>query len=247
NTVIDERGSFAVTSPLPGSLASLLQSLKKPPNRVALIGEVVPLGDKKVKSAVESLRETIISEGEAIKEFGYSVSSILSSSNFVSTSRAENLQELLNDDQDYRIYKFNPSSITYIEGKGGGNEVDMKDMEESKADPLSLFSASLIDGINQSEARRRALVIFCAAYLNENVKDALVLSIDRKGLSLLGKVLGPMMDNGSHEYQWKELRLLFSEEARDVETFCKRLVEMEKETLKNISGFSGLPLDENQI
>lgn len=28
------------------------------------------------------------------------------------------------------------SSITYIEGKGGGNEVDMKDMEESKADPL---------------------------------------------------------------------------------------------------------------
>ena len=61
-----------------------------------------------VKSAVESLRETIISEGEAIKEFSYSVSSILSSSNFESTSRAENLQELLNDDQDYRIYKFNP-------------------------------------------------------------------------------------------------------------------------------------------
>ncbi|GKC49207.1 L-ectoine synthase, partial [Tanacetum coccineum] len=110
-----------------------------------------------------------------------------------------------------------------------------------------LFSASLIDGINQNEARRRALVIFCAAYLNENVKDALVLSIDRKGLSLLGKVLGPMMDDGSHEYQWKELRLLFSEEARDVETFCKRLVEMEKDTLKNISGFSGRPLNENQI
>ena len=79
------------------------------------------------------------------------------------------------------------------------------------------------------------------------VKDALVLSIDRKGLSLLGKVLGPMMDDGSHEYQWKELRLLFSEEARDVETFCKRLVEMEKDALKNISGFSGLPLYENQI
>nr|GEZ65911.1 FMN-binding split barrel [Tanacetum cinerariifolium] len=49
-SVIDEWGSFAVTSPLSGSLASLLQSLKKiqPPNRVALIGEVVPLGDKKV-------------------------------------------------------------------------------------------------------------------------------------------------------------------------------------------------------
>nr|XP_043634461.1 uncharacterized protein LOC122605567 [Erigeron canadensis] len=247
NTVIDERGSFAVTSPLPGSLASLLQALKKPPNRIALVGEVVPLSDNKIKSAAETLREMIISEGEAIREFSYSVSSILSSSNFTSTSRAENLQEFLNEDLQYRIYKFNPSSITYIESKGSSHEMDMKDMEESKADPLSLFSASLIDGINQSEVRRRALMIFCATYLNKNVKDALVLSIDRKGLDLLGKVMGPMMDDGSREVQWKEMRLQLAEEARDVETFCKRLVEMEEEAIKNVSAFSGLPLDANEM
>ncbi|XP_024989385.1 uncharacterized protein LOC112523938 [Cynara cardunculus var. scolymus] len=171
NTVIDERGSLAVTSPIPGSLASLLQSLKKPPNRVALIGEVVPLGDKKVKTAAESLREAIISEGEAIKKFSYS---------------GENLQELLDEDQQYMSYKFDISSITYIEGKGSSHEVDLKDMEESKADPLSLFSASLIDGINQSEARRRALMILCATYLNKNVKDVVVVSVDRKGVDLQG-------------------------------------------------------------
>ncbi|KAI7752678.1 hypothetical protein M8C21_029211 [Ambrosia artemisiifolia] len=210
NTVIDERGSLAVTSPLPGSLANLLQSLKKPPNRIALVGELIPLGDKKVKSAAESLRETLISEGEAIKAFTYSVTGILSSSDFRSTSRAENLQELLNEDQEYRIYKFNPS---------------------------------LIDGINQSEARRRALMIFCATYLNKYVKDALVLSIDRKGIDVLGKFVGPMMDDGSHEYQWRELRLLLKEEAPDVETFCKQLVEMEEEAIKNVSSFSGLPLE----
>lgn len=31
------------------------------------------------------------------------------------------------------------------------------------------FSMSLIDGINQSEARRRALIFFCLTYLNKNV------------------------------------------------------------------------------
>ncbi|KAL8247683.1 hypothetical protein R6Q59_008899 [Mikania micrantha] len=246
NTVIDERGSLAVTSPVPGSLANLLQSLKKPPNRIALVGELVPLGDKKAKSAAESLRETLISEGEAIKAFSYSVTGILSSSDFKFTSRAENLQQLLTEDQLYRIYKFNPSSITYIEGKENSHEVDLKDMEESKADSLSLFSASLIDGINKSEVRRRALMIFCATYLNKNVKDALVLSIDRKGLDVLGKFAGPMRDDRSHEYEWKELRLLLKEEAPDVETFCKRLVEMEHEAIKNVSSFSGLPLDPNE-
>ncbi|XP_076903607.1 uncharacterized protein LOC143558710 [Bidens hawaiensis] len=246
NTVIDERGSLAVTSPLPGSLANLLQSLKKAPNRIALVGELIPLSDKKVKSAAESLRETLISEGEAIKAFSYSVTGILSSSDFRYTSRAENLQELLNRDQEYRIYKFSPSSITYIEGKENSHEVDLKDVEESKADSLSLFSASVIDGINRSEARRRALVIFCATYLNKIVKDALVLSIDRKGLDLLGKFVGPMADDGSHEYQWKELRLLLKEEAPDVEAFCKRLVEMEEEAIKNVSSFSGLPLEPNE-
>ncbi|KAK9061189.1 hypothetical protein SSX86_018369 [Deinandra increscens subsp. villosa] len=246
NAVIDERGSLAITSPLPGSLANLLQSLKKPPNRIALVGELVPLGDKKVKSAAESLRDTLISEGEALKAFSYSVTGVLSSSDFRSTSRAENLQELLNEGQEYRVYKFNPSSITYIEGKENAHEVDLKDIEESKADSLSLFSASLIDGINKSDERRRALMIFCATYLNKNVKDALVLSIDRKGLDLLGKVVGPMMDDGSREYEWKEMRLLLKEEAPDVETFCKGLVEMEGETIKSISSFSGLPLQPNE-
>lgn len=72
-----------------------------------------------------------------------------------------------------------------------------------------------------------------------------MLSIDRKGLDVLGKFVGPMMDDGSHEYEWKELRLPLKEEARDVEAFCKQLVEMEDEAVKNVSSFSGLPLGPN--
>ncbi|KAK3034389.1 hypothetical protein RJ639_033660 [Escallonia herrerae] len=223
NTIIDERGSFAVASPFPGQIASLLKSVQKLPSRVALIGDVVPLKGEKVQLAEESLKGTISSEKNAIRQASYSVSGILSSSNLSSTSRYENLQELLDGDKQYTVYKFNISSCTYIDGSGGTREVDLDDIEAAKADPLSPYSTSLIDGINRSEARRRALIFFCITYLKRNAKDAYVLSIDRKGFDVLGKVLGPVMNDGSRQYQWKEFRFTFKEEAQDIEKFCQQL------------------------
>lgn len=72
------------------------------------------------------------------------------------------------------------------------------------------------------------------------MQDAFLLSVDRKGFDVLGKVLGPVSSDGSREYQWKEFRIAFKDEARDVEAFCRQLVQMEEEALKTISGFSGL-------
>ncbi|KAG5533414.1 hypothetical protein RHGRI_027547 [Rhododendron griersonianum] len=240
NTIIDERGSFAVTSPFPGPLANLLRSIKKLPARVALTGDVVPLKGEKVKLVAESLRETISSESKVVKESTYAVSGILSSSNLGSTPRSENLRELLDGNEQYTVYRFNLSSCMYIDSNGGTHELDLADVEASKGDPLSPFSSSLLDGINRSELRRRALILFCITYLNKNAKDALMLSVDRKGFDVLGKVLGPVRNDGSREYQWKEFRFAFKEEARDVETVCRQLVEMEEEALKNVSSFSGL-------
>ncbi|KAI8539966.1 hypothetical protein RHMOL_Rhmol09G0223800 [Rhododendron molle] len=240
NTIIDERGSFAVTSPFPGPLVNLLRSIKKLPARVALTGDVVPLKGEKVKLVAESLRETISSESKVVKESTYAVSGILSSSNLGSTPRSENLRELLDGNEQYTVYRFNLSSCTYIDSNGGTHELDLADIEASKGDPLSPFSSSLLDGINRSELRRRALILFCITYLNKNAKDALMLSVDRKGFDVLGKVLGPVRHDGSREYQWKEFRFAFKEEARDVETVCRQLVEMEEEALKNVSSFSGL-------
>ncbi|XP_057489440.1 uncharacterized protein LOC130775323 [Actinidia eriantha] len=240
NAIIDERGSFSVASPFPGPLANLLRSIKKVPAQIALTGDVVPLKGEKVKLAAESLRETISSERKAIKESTYSVSGILSSSNLGFTPRSENLQELLDGNEQYVVYKFNLSSCTYVDSNGGTHEVDLEHVAASKADPLSPFSSSLIDGINQSEMRRRALILFCITYLNRNAKDAFMLSVDRKGFDVLGKVLGPVKIDGSREYQWKEFRFTFKEEARDLESLCRQLVEMEEEALKNVSSFSGL-------
>ena len=69
-----------------------------------------------------------------------------------------------------------------------------------------------------------------------------MLSIDRKGFDVLGKVvpIPTMKDDGFGEYQWKEFRFTFKEEARCVEAFCTQLVQMEEEALKNVSSYSGL-------
>ncbi|XP_059457761.1 uncharacterized protein LOC132187460 isoform X2 [Corylus avellana] len=240
NTIIDERGSFAVSSPFPGPLSSLLRSMKKLPARVALTGDVEPLKDGKAQSATESLREVILSEQKAMSECSYTVSGVLSSSNPSSTSRSESLKELLEGDEKYVIYKFNLSSSMFIDGNGGTFEVDLEDIRASKADPLARFSSRLIDGINQSEARRRALMLFCFVYFNANARDAYALSIDRNGFDVLGKVPSPVLKDGCSQFQWKGFRFALKEEANDVETFCRQLVEMEEEAVKKVSGYSGL-------
>ncbi|MCH98053.1 hypothetical protein A2U01_0019052, partial [Trifolium medium] len=61
-------------------------------------------------------------------------------------------------------------SCTFIDAHGSTFEVDVEDLGKSKADLLAPFSAKLIDGINQSEARRRALVLLCVVYMNANAK-----------------------------------------------------------------------------
>ncbi|XP_050210888.1 uncharacterized protein LOC126661137 [Mercurialis annua] len=237
NTFIDERGSLAVTSPFPGTLANLLRSMKKFPARIALTGDVIPLKEEKTQLATESVREVILSEQRMMKEFSYTVSGVLSSSNLITTSRSENLKEIMDGDQRYCVYRFNVSSWMFIDGQGQSQEVDMEDMEIAKADPLALFSAKLIDGINQSEARRRALILFCLVYMNANTRDACLLSVDSKGFDVLGKVPSSVTTD---EYQWKEFRFTLKEEARDVETFCRQLVEMEEEAVKKVTSNSGL-------
>ncbi|XP_047939254.1 uncharacterized protein LOC125186834 isoform X3 [Salvia hispanica] len=235
NTIIDERGSFAVSSPIPGPLASILKSVKKLPARVALIGDAILLEDEKAKLAAESLKETLLADQKAVEEINYSVSGILNSSHLGSTSRVANLQELLQGDAQYNLYKFKVRSCTYIDTNAIVHKVNPKDVENSKADRLAQFSMSLIDGINRSETRRRALILFCITFLNENAKDAFILSVDMKGFDVLAKVLGSVKGDGSREYQWKELRFGFKDEASDAETFCQRLLEMEEEALKKIS------------
>lgn len=60
------------------------------------------------QSAAEYLEEVVLSEQKATSELSYTVSGVLSSSDVYSTSRSENLKKLLEGDEKYTIYKFNP-------------------------------------------------------------------------------------------------------------------------------------------
>ncbi|XP_047337411.1 uncharacterized protein LOC124941169 [Impatiens glandulifera] len=242
NTIIDERGSLSVTSPMTGALTQLLRSLEKPPSRIALLGEVAPLRNEKAKIVSEALEGIISSERKAMKEANHLVSGIMSSSNMKATTRSESLMGIINSNESYVVYKFSPSSYTYIDSNGGNHEVAVEDIATAEIDPLSHFSTSLIDGINNSEARRKALILFCITHQNTNAKDAFMLSVDYKGFNVLGKILGPMKHDGSRDYTWSEFRFTFDEQAHDLQTFCSRLVEMEEKALKKVTSFSGLGL-----
>ncbi|CAN0837198.1 hypothetical protein LINGRAHAP2_LOCUS1729 [Linum grandiflorum] len=178
-------------------------------------------------------------EERLISDAGYTVSAVLSSSNFNGASRSESLRELLDEHENYQIYRFSMSTCMYVDGNGGTHEVDAEDIEKCKADPLAPFSSRLIDGINQSEARRRALTLFCLVHLNTNAREAYMLSVDHKGFDMLAKVAALNKD-GVCDYEWKEFRFSFEDEAFDVASFCCRLVEMEEEVVKKIGNYSGL-------
>ncbi|XP_078445495.1 uncharacterized protein LOC144714598 [Wolffia australiana] len=238
NTLIDERGSLSVSSPIPGPLMSLLRSVKKFPARVAFTGDVLPLREAKAEVAFEALRRAIEIENRAIDHASYSVTGILSSANASCRARCHNFEEIVNRKDDFVIYKFSIRSCTFIDSSGGTWEVeDLDTLRSSKQDLLLPFSEKIIDGINHSEARRRALIFFCLVYLNISVRDAFLLSVDHKGIDVLAKVPSKEI---AGDAEWREVRIAFKDEVPDVEAFCNLLVEMEEATLGEINSFSGL-------
>lgn len=71
-------------------------------------------------------------------------------------------------------------------------------------------------------------------------KDAYILSVDRKGFDLLGKVPSLAVNGESGQYEWKDFRFILKNEATDLGAFCEQLMEMEEEVVKRISSYSGL-------
>jgi hypothetical protein len=208
------------------------------PERVAFTGEIVPVKEKRVDAVKKYVEEAIQSEMKAISDTPNSVRSILNSSDQMYASRCDSLRALINDAKEkYVIYKFVPSSCMFID-PNGTKEIDLKVLELSKPDPLGTWSTKLVDGINKNESRRRALILFCLYFLDINARDAYMVSVDRKGFHLLGKV--PSEQEAGDEYQWREFRFEFEEEVKDVEAFCHQLVEMEQEVVSKFTDHTGL-------
>ncbi|CAL4913803.1 unnamed protein product [Urochloa decumbens] len=241
NIVIDERGSLAVCSPIRGRVVSLLKSLKQMPPRVAMTGDVLRLKDSKVPIIADSLKKAIMKEHEAASAASHGVSAILSSAGATCRSRSEGLLSLLNEESSYSIFKFDIGSCVYIDSFGSSHNIELDCFEPPKPDLLMPFSAKLIDGINRSDSRRRALILFCFEYFDVLARNAVMLSIDHHGFDVLAKVPErAVLGNVPHQYHWKEFRFTFKEPAKDAEDFCRTLVELEDEVLQSVKSYSGL-------
>ncbi|BAF11627.1 uncharacterized protein [Oryza sativa Japonica Group] len=241
NIVIDERGSLSVCSPIPGRLTTLLRSLGKLPPRIAMTGDVLFMKRSKVPVIADSLKKAILKEHKAASEASHSVSAILSSASAACRSRSEGLLSLLDQGSSYNILKFEIGSCVYIDSLGSSHKVDLDNFEPPKADLLLPFSARIIDGINRSDPRRRALIFFCFEYFNVTATDALLLSIDHHGFDVLAKVPEKaVLLDVPRQYVWREFRFSFKEAAKDIEDFCRMLVELEEEALQSMKSYSGL-------
>ncbi|KAF8718738.1 hypothetical protein HU200_025039 [Digitaria exilis] len=211
------------------------------PPRVAMTGDVLRLKDSKVPIVADSLKKTIMKEHEASSAASHGVSAILSSAGATCRSRSEGLLSLLNEESSYSIFKFDIGSCVYIDSSGSSHNIELDSFEPPKSDLLMPFSAKLIDGINRSDSRRRALIFFCFEYFNALARDAVMLSIDHHGFDVLAKV--PETDilaNVPRKYHWKEFRFTFKEPAKNAEDFCRTLVELEEEVVKSMKSYSGL-------
>uniref|UniRef100_A0A0D9VSI2 DUF2470 domain-containing protein n=1 Tax=Leersia perrieri TaxID=77586 RepID=A0A0D9VSI2_9ORYZ len=241
NIVIDERGSLSVCSPIPGRLTTLLKSLGKLPPRIAMTGDVLLLKDTKVPIIADNLKKAIMKEHNAASEASYGVSAILSSASITCRSRSEGLLSLLDQGSSYNILKFEIGSCVYIDSSGNSHNIELDNFVPPKADLLLPFSAKLIDGINRSDSRRRALIIFIFEYFNVTATDAVLLSIDHHGFDVLAKVPDrAILLDVPRQYLWKEFRFSFKEAAKDIEDFCRMLVELEEEVLQSVKSYSGL-------
>nr|ACR38239.1 unknown [Zea mays] len=203
-----------------------------------MTGDVLRLKDSKVPIIADSLKQTILKEHEAASKASYGVSAILSSAGATCRSRSEGLLSLLSEESSYNILKFDIGSCVYIDFNGSSHNIELDSFEAPKADLLMPFSAKLVDGINQNDSRRRALVMFCFAYFNVIARSAVMLSIDHHGFDVLAKVpQGDILTNP--QYHWKEFRFTFKEPAKDAEDFCRMLVGLEEEGLQTVKSCSG--------
>lgn len=68
-------------------------------------------------------------------------------------------------------------SCHFVDLLGGRHEVEVADIAGTAVDPLCRVLLALIDGINQSETRRFALIVFCAG------TELLTIHVKHRGLA----------------------------------------------------------------
>lgn len=233
NLVLDERGSMVVGHTDPPPLVRAWREVGRVPPRAMLLGSVAPLQRHELDYVKRRVAKVQGAVNDVVKEAGSALQSVLQESGNLINSRARAFEAMVTaTDAEYSIFSLTPKSCHFVDVLGGRHEVDVGDIAGAAVDPLCRVLLALVDGINQSETRRFALIVFCAVYLQVRVQDAYIFAADRWGFNVLAKAV-PSEESDAAEPNklWREFRFGFSREVKDAEGFCVLLAEMEKESL----------------
>lgn len=240
NLLLDDRGSLLVGH-LDPPLATI-RSFGKVLPRVILLGDFVGVEN----SEMAHLRRRLQKQVEALQmrqdERGPESQSFLHSAGFSRDERLQTLNYLSSPTNNLSAYRLYARSCHFVDFQGGRHSLKISDVAGAATDPLAGLQTALVEGINRNDLKRRALILFCAAYMQVEVQDVYLFSIDKWGFNILAQPIqesDSFSEGGKKESLWREFRFMFNYEVRDVNAFCTVFLEMEKEVMAASDGKGG--------
>ncbi|KAJ7563068.1 hypothetical protein O6H91_03G095500 [Diphasiastrum complanatum] len=245
NLLMDDRMSLILGHSDPVPLIRTLKIIGSAPPHLLLFGRLDPVADLDLAKLKKGLKDVSVSVELATDGASHVLRQILKESGRCVDRWAEAYAEATAPENDFSWYRVLAKSCYYVDSTGMRHKLELSDIMDSDAsssDALSPLLAAIIEGVNQSEQRRLALMALCVIHQRVRAQDAIMASADRWGFTVLAKV----SDNTSNEKnfatetaeasltktRWKELRFSFDHEVRDADSFCFLLSELERETLR---------------
>ncbi|KAL2654107.1 hypothetical protein R1flu_022235 [Riccia fluitans] len=245
NLLLDNRGSLVVGHTDPPPLIHAMRNVGHVPPRTILLSELDLVPGYEMEYVKKRVLKLMSSTKQGIENAGPATKSLLRDSGNSINARLKALETMaVSQEKDFHVYRLTPKTCHYVDLLGGRYLVEVNDVIGAVTDHLCPLSAALIEGINQSDCRRMALIMFCAVYVQERVQDAYMFSADRWGVSLLARMASENknhnegVDHPSPELErakWREFRFSFSHEVKDIEHFCLMLADMEKECVEALN------------
>ena len=121
------------------------------------------------------------------------------------------------DFDDFAFYRLTVSDVYYVGGFGAMGWVSASDYTRAEPDPLATVAAGIIEHMNQDHAD--ALQLYCQAYADLEVDEAVMVSVDRLGFRVRART-GERI---------RGVRLAFPREVRTAQDARTVLVQMVRE------------------
>ncbi|GAQ81926.1 hypothetical protein KFL_000950010 [Klebsormidium nitens] len=247
NIIGDNRASLMAGHTDPPALVQAVQKgCKRLPPLAVILGEVSEIDPSEAEYWRKRVRKLSARALSAVERAGPKAKALLDTVGPTADARQKALEAMAGA-SELRAYRLEPKEWTYMDVAGERKSGTAEEFQGALTDPLALVSVPLIDALNRDQGTRKRLILFAAAYMQVEARDAYVLSIDRWGFTCLVQrsisidpaeigtpvTLETGSNMGKNEGEWGEFRFSFSHEVRDAEGFCATFEAMEADVIRH--------------